>query len=151
MSDKNDLGILRETNGFTKGYIKEDVDKYIKNLVEEINKLTEKTQTLENELEEAKDKLRDAEENLASAKKASLKYNVDCFKKDVSKGFFNKLKSKYKGEYLLAEEYSQLALSVKVYHTKCGSEFYTKSSTLLRKRPSCPFCEYKDYIASKKK
>lgn len=71
MSDKNELGILRETNGFTKGYIKEDVDKYVNNLVEEINKLTEKTQTLENELEEANDKLRNAEENLASAKKVS--------------------------------------------------------------------------------
>lgn len=87
--------------------------------------------------------------NLSSGKKVSKKYNVNSFKKEVSKGFFNKLKSKYNGEYLLAEEYSQIALSVKVYHTKCGSEFYTRSSTLLNKRPPCPVCEYKEYIASK--
>lgn len=78
------------------------------------------------------------------------KYNINSFKKEVSKGFFTKLKSRYNGEYLLAEEYSQIALSVKIYHTKCGNEFYTKSSTLLSKRPPCPICEYKEYIASKK-
>lgn len=86
-----------------------------------------------------------------SSKKALEKYNVNSFKKEVSKEFFNKLKSKYNGEYLLAEEYFQLSLSVKLYHTKCGSEFYTESSTLLSKRPPCPVCEYKEYIASKKK
>ena len=112
---------------------------------------SKKLDTIKNTKNNIVDKVPIENTNISSAKKNSLKYNVDCFKKDVSKEFFNKLKSKYKGEYLLAEEYSQLALSVKVYHTKCGSEFYTKSSTLLRKRPSCPFCEYKDYIASKKK
>lgn len=84
-------------------------------------------------------------------KKSSEKYNVDSFKKEVSKQFFNKLKSKYNGEYLLAEEHSQMALSVKIYHTKCGNEFYTESSTLLSKRPPCPVCEFKEYITSKKK
>lgn len=86
-----------------------------------------------------------------SSKKSLEKYNVNSFKKEISKEFFNKLKSKYNGEYLLAEEYFQLSLSVKLYHTKCGSEFYTESSTLLSKRPPCPVCEYKEYIASKKK
>lgn len=85
-----------------------------------------------------------------SSKNIARKYNIDSFKKEVSKGFFTKLKSRYNGEYLLAEEYSQIALSVKIYHTKCGNEFYTKSSTLLSKRPPCPICEYKEYIASKK-
>lgn len=86
----------------------------------------------------------------SSSKKVSIKYNLDSFKKEVSKVFFNKLKSKYNGEYLLAEEYSQFALSIKVFHTKCGHEFYTNSSTLLSKRPACPFCEYSEYIDSKK-
>ena len=68
MDEKNELGILRETSGLQKGYVKDDVDKYTNQLTAEIKSLNTKVKTLESQLEEANDKLRDAEEALSAAK-----------------------------------------------------------------------------------
>ena len=47
MDEKNELGILRETSGLQKGYVKDDVDKYTNQLTAEIKGLNEKVKTLE--------------------------------------------------------------------------------------------------------
>lgn len=71
MAENNDLGIFRDTTGFSKGYLKEDVDKYTKKLVEDIDALSKKVRNLEDQLEEANDKTKKAEEDLEAAKEAA--------------------------------------------------------------------------------
>ena len=51
MSENHELGILREAGFGQKGYIKEDVIKYTKQLNDQIDELNKKVKSLEEQLE----------------------------------------------------------------------------------------------------
>ena len=69
MSENHELGILREAGFGQKGYIKEDVIKYTKQLNDQIDELNKKVKSLEEQLEEANEKVIAAESAAASSKK----------------------------------------------------------------------------------